>query len=145
MDKKPKNPVKYTPELGQKICDIVSISPYGLNKLCEMHEFLPIPNTIYEWRRKYPDFGEQYARAKLEQADILIDDILNIARSSTKDDWQQARFLVDTHKWIASKLLPKKYGDKYVVDHKSEDEDSEANKEMLKLRAELDAKNKKDY
>ncbi len=85
-----------------------------------------------EWAQT---FLRQYARAKEEQADYLAEEILEIADDS-KDDvlrskevknadgtkmvlleenkefTNRSRLRVDARKWIASKLKPKKYGDK---------------------------------
>jgi hypothetical protein len=77
-------------------------------------------------------FAEQYARAREEQADGYADEIVAIADEPpqlvTKDDGedvevsldsaaiQRQRLRIDARKWVASKLKPKKYGDK--VDHK---------------------------
>jgi hypothetical protein len=73
------------------------------------------------------EFVQQYARARELQADYHIDEIVEIADDSTNDYMQdkdsagyklngehiqRARLRVDTRKWVASKLAPKKYGDK---------------------------------
>lgn len=89
---------------------------------------MPSVQTVFSWMRKHPEFLEQYARAKEESADALADEILDIADDSTNDtvetedgvrvnheNIQRARLRVDTRKWIASKLKPKKYGDKLAV------------------------------
>ncbi len=75
---------------------------------------------------KHADFSEQYARARDLQADMLFDEALEIA-DETLGDWittedekkvldhehvQRSRLRVDTRKWAAGKLAPKRYGDK---------------------------------
>jgi hypothetical protein len=52
----------------------------------------------------------QYMRAREEQADTLADEIVAIADNAT--DAQIARLQMDARKWFASKVAPKKYGDK---------------------------------
>lgn len=138
-------PTTYSPELGEKICEVIVISPYGLDKICKENDDFPPARNVYRWLKKHPVFCHQYARAKIEQANIFAEEILNTVDKSNINDWQHARFKVDTLKWLLSKLLPKQYGDKYVIERKEEDENSEANKEMLKLSAEMDKKNRKDY
>ena len=89
---------------------------------------MPDISTIYDWFPKHPEFAEQYARAKQDSADALIEEINDIADNGT-NDWmelhdpdnpgykahgehiQRSRLRVDTKKWIASKMKPKKYGD----------------------------------
>jgi hypothetical protein len=51
---------------------------------------------------------------------------------------------IDTRKWLASKLLPKQYGDKVIIEQKTE-ENEKLMSEILELRKKLEAKNKKDY
>jgi hypothetical protein len=82
-------------------------------------------DTIYRWIGRYPSFSDQYARAREEQADTLADEIqalsdepprmmLNKHGAETVDtgwlQWQKQR--IDSRKWCASKLKPKKYGDR---------------------------------
>ena len=85
-----------------------------------------------------------YARAKLQQADILAEQCLEIADDCNSNNYATSQIEIDTRKWLASKLLPKQYGDKYILDQKSE-EDDKLNEEIRQLRKNLDAKNRKDY
>ncbi len=119
-------PSIYTPELAALICKKVATSTLGLRKLCAENPELPCFQTIYEWRYMYKEFGELYAQAKRVQADLLAEEILEICDESSGDvkydkDGNESlngeyvarsRLRVDTRKWMASKLLPKMYGDK---------------------------------
>lgn len=84
--------------------------------------------TVYKWISDYPEFLNQYTRAKEESAEALAEDMLDIADESpiavetdkdgnvvgTKLDSAgvaRNRLRVETRKWVASKLKPKKYGD----------------------------------
>ena len=87
--------------------------------------------TVFRWLDAHEQFREHYARARDCQADTLADEILQIADTpmpgvKTKitekgtetiegDMIEHRRLQVDTRKWIASKLKPKKYSDR--VDH----------------------------
>lgn len=90
---------------------------------------MPDKTTVFKWLRERPEFLAQYARAKEESADALADEMLDIADDGSNDwmelhhrenvGWvengeamQRSRLRVDTRKWIASKLKPKKYGEK---------------------------------
>ena len=61
-----------------------------------------------------------YARAREERADLLAKEILEIADAPCKDavEVAHARNRLDTRKWLASKLAPRKYGDRVEHDHK---------------------------
>jgi hypothetical protein len=85
--------------------------------------------TIFYWLREYPEFLEQYNVAKESQADALAEDLLEIADLPPQinekggvdsGDVAHMRLRIDTRKWIASKLKPKKYGDKIEQEIKGE-------------------------
>ncbi len=56
-------------------------------------------------------FAEQYARARKAGIELHIDGIVDLADSATAENAHAVRLRVDTRKWIASKLVPKVYGD----------------------------------
>ena len=124
-------PLEYTKEMGDYICELVASTGHGLLKLTRLYPELPEKTTINRWRYRVPEFRTQYAQAKIDQADILAEECLEIADDSTEDvaydkDGNvtcntefiaRARLRVDTRKWLASKLLPKQYGDLAKVDN----------------------------
>ena len=110
-------PTTYTPEKGDAICEWMA-EGRSLKKFCEQ-ENSPTLSTVYRWLRMHPEFSENYARAQANRADTHADEILDIADNSDIDP-QQARLMVDTRKWIASKLKSKNYGDR--VQHTGPDD-----------------------
>src|SRR5713226_6823678 len=70
--------------------------------------------------RAREDFSDMYARAREERADLLAKEILEIADAPCKDavEVAHARNRLDPRKWLASKLAPRKYGDRVEHDHK---------------------------
>lgn len=123
-EKKIGRPLEYTQEMGDYICELVASTGYGLLKLTKLYPELPDKVTINRWRHRVAEFRTQYALAKVEQADILAEECLEIADDDSYDikldkDGNEicntefiarARLRVDTRKWLASKLLPKQYG-----------------------------------
>jgi hypothetical protein len=73
--------------------------------------------------------SEQYARAMELRADKMADDILQIADDGLNDSYTdengvvrvnqdviaRSRLRVDARKWLASKMAPKRYGDKLDI------------------------------
>ncbi len=124
-------PSKYTQELAEKICREITTKTHGLRKLCAENPDLPDDTTIRDWVKNNDDFSRQYARAKLTQADLMVEEILEIADDNARDsiidedgnvryngEWAaRSRLRVDTRKWIASKLAPKIYGERQEVKH----------------------------
>lgn len=127
--------VKFSQEIADEICDVISSTSIGLRRLRKKAAYKHWPNqsTVYDWRKKYPSFDEQYTRAKVQQAQVLADEVLEIADNSTKDydivegklktnmeNINRAKLRIDTRKWLLSKVLPKIYGDK-ILEEKSID------------------------
>jgi len=119
-------PSSYTKEISSKLCSYLSMGK-SLRTACKQ-EGMPSMPTVYKWISDYPEFLNQYTRAKEESAEALAEDMLDIADESpiavetdkdgnvvgTKLDSAgvaRNRLRVETRKWVASKLKPKKYGD----------------------------------
>lgn len=142
IDDSAKNPVgrptDYTSELATQICAEIALG-YSLRTISKA-ETMPSVVTMFAWLKKYPEFLKQYELSKEEQADALAEEMLDIADDGT-NDWmdklnkdgevigeqlntehvQRSRLRVDTRKWIASKLKPKKYGDRQTLEHEGGD------------------------
>jgi hypothetical protein len=63
------------------------------------------------WLKQDEDFLERYARAHEAQADKFFKECIEIADAATQKNCNVARLRVDTRKWAAARLAPKKYGD----------------------------------
>lgn len=105
-------PTSYNPETANYIC--AELAQGRSLRSVLLDEGMPVGQTVFSWLRTFPEFLEQYARAKEESADSLADDIQDIADKTLRSvyDPQAARVAIDAYKWTASKLKPKKYGDK---------------------------------
>lgn len=136
-------PSNYTKEIGDKICDIIATTSFSLAKISADNGF-PNPSTIRRWIVNIDEFRDKYARAKLAQANILAEECLEIADNSSSEDYNRDRLRIDTRKWLASKLLPKQYGDKLLLEEKTEENDR-LKEELIKLRKDLDERNQKEY
>ncbi len=128
-------PTTYTNEIGNSICAIIASSSKSMKTICE--ELNISIGTVLEWLSSNKEFSELYAKAKEQQADYLAEEILDIADNGrndfmvtkfgvqeNKEVTNRSRLRVDTRKWIASKLKPKKYADR--IDHTNAGEKFEA-------------------
>jgi hypothetical protein len=106
-------PSTYSEEIADRICERI-IEGAALYKLCEEDGF-PGEKTVYQWLDKHEDFAQKYARARELQQDREADKIVSIADET--DDPNKARLQIDARKWRASKLAPKKYGDRLDLNH----------------------------
>jgi hypothetical protein len=135
MDTTPKKkgrPKIYSPKIAARICVEISTTTKSLRTICK-EAGMPAVGTVLTWLREDTNgFLAQYARAKEEQADMMVEEIIEIADDGTNDfmkiykgddsytvenkEWtSRSKVRVDARKWIASKLKPKKYGDKLDV------------------------------
>jgi len=117
---------EYDPAIAAEICTRISCGE-SLRQIC-MEDGMPVHSTVYLWLLQNKQFSDNYAKAREEQADTLADEIQAIADERPQeivDDkgisrtdsgwvtWQKNR--IDARKWVASKLKPKKYGDRQIV------------------------------
>ena len=125
-------PTDYTDDLADLICERLA-NGESMRSVCR-DEATPAMTTVFRWLRENEEFRQQYEVAKEECADALVEDMLDIAdnqasdivmvdgiplqvkgeliRSVSSASVGHARLRVDTRKWAASKLKPKKYGEK---------------------------------
>lgn len=133
-------PTTYKPSTGKEICARL-MQGLSLRQICK-DEKMPDKATICRWladREKYQEFCDQYALAREIQAEMMADEIMDIADDGANDwmerrdkeeavvGWQlngehvqRSKLRVDARKWAASKLLPKRYGDRTI--HAGDDE-----------------------
>lgn len=120
----------FTQEIANTICERLA-GGESLRGICR-DESMPAASTVFLWLALNQSFSEQYAHAREAQADALVDECLEIADDGS-NDWierndpknagyeangehiQRSRLRVDARKWFASKVAPKKYGDKLNI------------------------------
>ena len=113
----------FTQEKADAICERLAEGE-SLRSICK-GEDMPNKSTVMRWLADNEAFRDQYARAREAQADHLAEEILQIADDGSNDTYQtddgeavnhdviaRSRLRVDARKWLASKMAPKKYGDK---------------------------------
>ena len=121
-------PSSHTSDLAGAICERLSQGE-SLRKICS-GEDMPSKSTVMRWLAGNEEFRGQYARARDAQADYYAEEILEISDDGSHDTYetedgrtvvnsevvQRSRLRVDSRKWLASKLAPKKYGDKVMAE-----------------------------
>jgi hypothetical protein len=124
-------PTKYTIEKALKVCELTASSSKSLATICKELDLKY--GSVRQWMKDNPEFSSMYAHAKEDQADYLAEEILSIADDGSNDYMtiekgdqsynvenkevtNRSRLRVDSRKWIASKLKPKRYADKIDID-----------------------------
>ena len=126
---------KYTEEIADHICDLVS-NGVNLRKVCRM-DGMPSWRTIYNWVVEKPDFASRLARARELGYDALAEEALEISNTPhigqkkvfssgagddedsmtvTEDDMLGHRKLqIETRLKLLAVWDPKRYGNKVQV------------------------------
>ncbi len=124
-------PSSYTPEIAEEILDRLA-SGESLRTICASSEDFPDIRSVMRWLRKDEDFRQQYARAREIWADSVVDECQHIADTPqegvivkelkdgseeiTREDMLGHRKLqIDTRKWAAARMSPRKYGDSSLM------------------------------
>lgn len=125
-------PTIYTQKLGKEICSKIALGESVIHICAD--EKMPVSSTIYLWLldEDKKEFSEYYARARNIQAELMFEELLDIADDGSNDYMtikkgdkeynvedrevtNRSKLRVDARKWYLSKVLPKKFGDKMDV------------------------------
>lgn len=102
------------PSVQDEICEWIA-SGKSLRSYCAQEGKTKF-YTVLSWLRdeNNADFLTKYARARELQAEVVADELMDIADKDKPDQLvlQHDKMRIETRQWIASKLLPKKYGNK---------------------------------
>ena len=98
---------------SDKICKLIATGG-GLPDICKKDN-MPSYNTVMRWLEKFQDFRERYTLAREAQQDYEADNLIAISDNPNIEP-ENKRLMIDARKWRASKLAPKKYGDKQQID-----------------------------
>jgi hypothetical protein len=118
------------------VCAELANTAIGLeNVLKRAPQPMPSRKTVMAWIAKDSRIGDRYEQAKQLQIQLIAEDILIIADNCAhdylikvnkdgqqvvvlnSDNIQRARLRIDSRKWLMSKLMPKKYGDRLYGAH----------------------------
>lgn len=122
-------PTIYSENIVDRICERLSDGE-SLRSI-STDDDMPAKSTVFLWLANHEDFRTRYAHAREVQADAIFDEMLDIADDG-RNDWMEKRnsdgeaigwvengealrrsdLRIKTRQWMASKLQPKKYGDK---------------------------------
>lgn len=125
-------PEIYSKELADLVCNRIAKGE-SLKSICR-EELMPCFDTVMNWVREKEGFIDQYQRAMDIRADVLFDEIIEIA-DDARNDWmeketkngtitvldtehvQRSKLRCDARYWMLARMKPKKYGDKTAVEH----------------------------
>jgi hypothetical protein len=102
----------YSPDLAAEICRRVSEGE-TLREVCRTPG-MPPESTVRWWYLNDQDgFTARYAHARECQAEAWADEIVAISKECDTEP-NDRRVRIDAKKWLMSKLVPKRFGDRLV-------------------------------
>ena len=119
----------YTEDIARRVCEALA-EKGSLRRVCAEDKTLPGEKVIRQWvavgnyTLDGEPFSAAYARAKEAGIDALVDETLDIADDGSNDfttdkdgnerldseHVQRSKIRIETRRWLAERMLPKKYG-----------------------------------
>lgn len=119
----------YTPELAQRVLESLRVTGSLLRTTRELGIGR---NTVINWVIDNRDgFADEYARAKAEGIDTLVEDTLDIGDAPPllnqfggvdNGSVAHAKLRIETRRWLAERMAPKKYGLRQGLDVTNSDQ-----------------------
>ena len=109
-----------TPGNSERVCEMVA-SGCSLRQVAQVIGITEA--AIRKWAKDDKEFGGHYEKAMVSRWERMADELVELADADcTGPDGrpdnalvQQRRLQVDTRKWVLSKMLPRKYGDRIEI------------------------------
>lgn len=119
--KKKGRPRKYDREVVTRdVCGRISLGD-SVKGACKAYGIRP--DVLHDWLREDHALAVMYAQARENQAHALSERAIAISRKAYGRDTAgvaAARLEVDTLKWYVSKIAPRFYGDRVLVENEGE-------------------------
>ena len=107
-------PSSYSDKVADQICERL-IEGESLVQICADGN-MPSRVTVYRWMEANPGFETKCARAREGQADYMDHLIWITSRDCTPESANADRVRLSGLQWRASKLAPKKYGERSALE-----------------------------
>ena len=105
---------RYSVALADKLCRRISEGT-PLRQAVREIEGAPPEATVRGWVRDNREgFAAKYESARRLQADAWADELVLLANRDDLDS-QDKRVRIDTLKWLCSKILPRRYGERLLM------------------------------
>lgn len=151
---------QYSQELADEICERMALGE-TLTAIVK-DEHMPEEKSVYRWRQRRPDFGQAYVRARVDQMHAWSDEIISLADDAegdfrikvdlnspeleriekdgfirfryTKRQVSRVALMIDTRKWLMSRIAPEDFGDKLQLNATVSYEDKDDGELMQEMR-----------
>lgn len=124
-----RTPENVRKEIQEKILARL-MSGEHLTAICRSKE-MPELKSIYQWLQTDAVFAERYSFAREVAAQIMCDEIVEIA-DNCNEDWtecaklnkasvERAKIMIDARKWTLATTMPRRYGNKSNIEISGKD------------------------
>jgi len=122
-------PTKFTPNLGDQICELVAVGWFMKDAA---RHFGIAPETVCRWVVKHEDFRRAYEDARRQRTEIWAEECIEIADDATGDyttdehgnhvfnaeNVHRARLRIDARRWQMVRLDPQLWGKRQQIEIK---------------------------
>ena len=105
--------IDWTDDLVARICLEVA-SGRGIAEVSQ-DDWCPSEPSIYRRMASDPEFADAIGKARASQQEREVEECVRMADAATPEDWQVVKLRIWARQWRASKLAPKKYGERLQV------------------------------
>jgi hypothetical protein len=140
-----------TPERAAQILELISTTTMPRHEVAKAVGISL--GCLQLWLSQDKEFYAAYLLAKEDQAELIVDEIMQISDDGSNDSYVdehgnrrtdqdvlgRSKLRVDSRKWLAARLAPKRYGDKQIVDMnvKNDPTIEEVNAQLAQLAAKV--------
>jgi hypothetical protein len=102
--------IEWTTAITDRICELIE-SGKSINSFAGK-KGVPSAPSIYRHMARDAEFAGMIAIARQAQQEHEMEKCIELADSATPEDWQVKRLQIWARQWRASRMIPKKWGDK---------------------------------
>lgn len=128
----------YTTRLAKRLCEHIALGA-TLKRALEKEPLAPSVPLFWRWLDEYPEFNAMYERARVLQADLMADSIIEMAENVLKTPKFAPAYKVaaDILKWQAEVRNPARYGQKVQIANITPLDPMKIRREIVQLEQEL--------
>lgn len=155
---------RWCPEIAHELCERMANGETIDQMAKEPH--MPDGRSIRRWIEQHPDFGQDYARARVAQMHAWADQIVKLSDENVETDYKvsvdldsadlekieengvvifrykrkyidRAKLMIDTRKWLMARIAAEDFGEKQQVSVTHSFDQREDDEIMAELQATL--------
>ena len=106
--------ITWTTEITDRICELIE-SGKSINSFAGKKD-MPSAPSIYRRMAKDAEFAALIQTARAAQQEAEMEKCIELADSATPENWQVIKLQIWARQWRASRMFPKKWGDRAAME-----------------------------